>query len=279
VNGIVPQPGSGIPHPLEEPFQPNPRIGIADKWRRIEAIQRLVGFLNEYAECWRRWKAGTRDVVFPFGTYAMRVVHRSTESPAPRPHPSQPDPRPRSREVQPAARRSPSRGTPVLVRAPSSRLSPLLSAVRRPLADHEHRPSTACRIVPASPLPHSSTSTRVWDSDSNGQRTLATCPRELPDRLLGPGVAPRGVCTRRLEIRAPQGHRDASPERKRCQPALGATGARAPCPCGIACPPLHTRSLLPPRRRVRAPRAARGCARAQRSHRARTAARRGCRCT
>jgi putative transposase len=64
------------PSSLEKPFQPNPRIGIADKWRRIEAIQRLVGFLNEYAEYWRRWKSGTRDIVFPFGTYAMRVIHR-----------------------------------------------------------------------------------------------------------------------------------------------------------------------------------------------------------
>jgi hypothetical protein len=59
------------------------RVGAADKWRRIEAIQRLVVFLKEYAECWRRWKAGNRTVVFPHGTYAMRVYHGVTCAQAP----------------------------------------------------------------------------------------------------------------------------------------------------------------------------------------------------
>jgi putative transposase len=67
----------------EAPFTPNPRVGVADKWRRIEAIQRLVGFLKQYAECWRLWKAGNRDVVFPHGTYAMRVFHGARCAQAP----------------------------------------------------------------------------------------------------------------------------------------------------------------------------------------------------
>jgi putative transposase len=67
----------------EKPFAPNPRVGIADKWRRIEAIQRLVGFLKEYAECLRRWRAGNREVVFPYGTYAMRVFHGARCAQAP----------------------------------------------------------------------------------------------------------------------------------------------------------------------------------------------------
>jgi putative transposase len=71
------------PSSYEAPFAPNPRVGAADKWRRIEAIQCLVVFLKEYAECWRRWKAGNRTVVFPHGTYAMRVYHGVTCAQAP----------------------------------------------------------------------------------------------------------------------------------------------------------------------------------------------------
>jgi putative transposase len=80
---VLAQKHDDSPSSYEAPFQPNPRVGAADKWRRIEAIQRLVVFLNEYAECWRRWKAGNREVVFPYGTYAMRVFHRARCAQAP----------------------------------------------------------------------------------------------------------------------------------------------------------------------------------------------------
>jgi putative transposase len=80
---VLAQHHEDAPSSLEKSFQPNPRIGIGDNWRRIEAIQRLVGFMKEYAECWRRWKSGTRDIVFPFGTYAMRVLHRVACAQAP----------------------------------------------------------------------------------------------------------------------------------------------------------------------------------------------------
>ena len=51
-----------------------PRIASRDKWRRIEAIGRLRTFLAEYREAWRAFKAGARAVVFPEGTYWMRVA-------------------------------------------------------------------------------------------------------------------------------------------------------------------------------------------------------------
>jgi len=49
----------------------SPRVAAKNKWRRIEALQRLKEFVVAYREAWRRWKQGFRDVVFPAGTYAM----------------------------------------------------------------------------------------------------------------------------------------------------------------------------------------------------------------
>ncbi len=51
----------------------NPRIASRDKWRRIEALRRVQGFLVEYRDAYQKWKRGLRDVVFPLGCYAMRV--------------------------------------------------------------------------------------------------------------------------------------------------------------------------------------------------------------
>ena len=51
----------------------NPRIACRDRWRRVEALQRLVSFLEEYREALARHCAKERPVVFPHGTYLMRV--------------------------------------------------------------------------------------------------------------------------------------------------------------------------------------------------------------
>jgi hypothetical protein len=51
----------------------NPRVATRDKWKRIESIQRLRYFLEQYREAWAAFVAGDRNVHFPFGTYAMRV--------------------------------------------------------------------------------------------------------------------------------------------------------------------------------------------------------------
>jgi len=42
---------------------------------RIEAAKELVEFRRAYREAWRRYRAGERDVVFPYGCYLMRVRH------------------------------------------------------------------------------------------------------------------------------------------------------------------------------------------------------------
>ena len=51
----------------------NPRVACRNKWARIEALQRLRSFIDAYRDAWRRWRAGDPDVLFPYGTYALRV--------------------------------------------------------------------------------------------------------------------------------------------------------------------------------------------------------------
>jgi hypothetical protein len=52
-----------------------PRIAARDKWKRIEALGRLVDFLYSYRRAWLAHCAGEDDVMFPCGTYQLRVVH------------------------------------------------------------------------------------------------------------------------------------------------------------------------------------------------------------
>ncbi len=52
----------------------NPRIAAKDKRKRIEALHRLARFLEGYREALPRFRRGERRVVFPCGTYLMRVL-------------------------------------------------------------------------------------------------------------------------------------------------------------------------------------------------------------
>ena len=61
----------------------SPRVATRCKWRRIEAIQRDQQFIAEHAEARRRWLAGNRDVIWPHGTYQMRVRHNVICHPPP----------------------------------------------------------------------------------------------------------------------------------------------------------------------------------------------------
>jgi REP element-mobilizing transposase RayT len=51
----------------------NPRIAARDKWKRIEALGRLKRFLSDYREALVRFRQGVRGVVFPRGTFHLRV--------------------------------------------------------------------------------------------------------------------------------------------------------------------------------------------------------------
>jgi hypothetical protein len=60
----------------------NPRIAAIDTHSRMEAISRLRDFVHRYRDAWKRWRRGKRDVVFPAGTYLLRVVHGACCAPA-----------------------------------------------------------------------------------------------------------------------------------------------------------------------------------------------------
>ncbi len=51
----------------------DPRIAAHDKWKRIEMLGQLVDFLERHREALLRFCRGERGVVFPHGTYLMRV--------------------------------------------------------------------------------------------------------------------------------------------------------------------------------------------------------------
>jgi REP element-mobilizing transposase RayT len=53
----------------------NPRIAARDQWKRLEALSRLKEFLNSYRAAWAALRSGAREVLFPAGTYLLRVVH------------------------------------------------------------------------------------------------------------------------------------------------------------------------------------------------------------
>lgn len=65
----------GRPAPGEPRFQLSPRVAARDKWKRIEAIFRLKTFLRDYRVAWLERKAGMPAVMFPAGTYHLRVMH------------------------------------------------------------------------------------------------------------------------------------------------------------------------------------------------------------
>ncbi len=66
----------GMPR-LSEPRRIHiPRVAALDYVRRKQAYFRLREFLRSYRIAWEGWRSGRRDVVFPAGTYALRVQAR-----------------------------------------------------------------------------------------------------------------------------------------------------------------------------------------------------------
>jgi len=73
-----------------------PTVSARSKWAAIAAKQQVRAFRKRYREALRRWNAGERDVVFPFGTWRMAryfgvLVEDAWGSGVPRP-PSTPPP-------------------------------------------------------------------------------------------------------------------------------------------------------------------------------------------
>ena len=51
----------------------SPRVAAKNKWRRIEALQRLADFIRRYRHALHLWRVGITDVEFSGGTYLLRV--------------------------------------------------------------------------------------------------------------------------------------------------------------------------------------------------------------
>jgi putative transposase len=62
------------PAPGEPRRQLSPRVAGRDKWKRIEALARLVEFLGRYRAAWRALRSGDLGAVFPAGTYQLRIA-------------------------------------------------------------------------------------------------------------------------------------------------------------------------------------------------------------
>jgi putative transposase len=60
-----------------------PRVAAKDKWRRIETLQRNRKWHSDYQDKRKRWLRGERDVVFPYGTYQLRVQYGVICAPRP----------------------------------------------------------------------------------------------------------------------------------------------------------------------------------------------------
>jgi hypothetical protein len=66
---------------LDQPRRPKPlwslkpRFAARDPGRRIVLARKLRAFLAEYREALESWRNGRRSVLFPDGTYQMRVLH------------------------------------------------------------------------------------------------------------------------------------------------------------------------------------------------------------
>ncbi len=54
----------------------DPRVAERDPLRRSAALARLLDFWRDYRLAWLRFAAGDRAVLFPAGTYALRVRFR-----------------------------------------------------------------------------------------------------------------------------------------------------------------------------------------------------------
>jgi REP element-mobilizing transposase RayT len=64
------RPASGEPR-----FEISPRIAARDKWRRTEGLQRLKEFVEEYRRAWAARMSGAASVIFPAGTWLLRILH------------------------------------------------------------------------------------------------------------------------------------------------------------------------------------------------------------
>jgi hypothetical protein len=72
---VLAQKPTGRPASVEPLRGLKPRVAARDKWKRIEALGRLLDFLRAYRVAWAARRRGALEALFPAGTYWMRVAH------------------------------------------------------------------------------------------------------------------------------------------------------------------------------------------------------------
>ena len=78
---ILKQRRTDFPRSREKKRGVRPKVAAEDRWKRIEALQRLESFIEAYRAAWERLKQKVHDVVFPAGTYWLRVTQNVTCAP------------------------------------------------------------------------------------------------------------------------------------------------------------------------------------------------------
>ena len=73
MDAVMKQSHSDKPKTRELRRKLNPKFAALNKWLRISAIKRYKQFVADYMQARELFRSGNRDVVFPLGTYALRI--------------------------------------------------------------------------------------------------------------------------------------------------------------------------------------------------------------
>jgi len=73
---VLAQPRTAYPTTCEKRFGLRPTIAARSHWARIEELLRDRAWLEAYETARARYRAGDRAVIFPYGTWKLRVYYR-----------------------------------------------------------------------------------------------------------------------------------------------------------------------------------------------------------
>jgi putative transposase len=80
--GVLQQPSTAAPTTVPPRRTLLPRVAARDWTARVAALRALTRFWRAYRQALNAWRSGVRDVIFPAGTYALRVHARVARAPA-----------------------------------------------------------------------------------------------------------------------------------------------------------------------------------------------------
>jgi REP element-mobilizing transposase RayT len=72
---VLAQSPSSHPATAEPRRTLKPRFACRNQWGRVQALRRLKGFSDAYRAALAKWRGGERTVLFPAGTWLMRIQH------------------------------------------------------------------------------------------------------------------------------------------------------------------------------------------------------------